>query len=209
MTLSIIGAGFGRTGTLSLKMALDQLGSGPCYHMTELFRHPEHADLWNSAADDPAVADWETIFDGYPAVVDWPGSYFWRTLADRYPQAKVLLTVRPAEKWYESVMNTIYHRMVGEPKPDIPIVRAQMAMAKKIVLDHTFDGRIEDRAHAIAVYEKHNAEVQAAVDPERLLVYQAAEGWAPLCEFLGVDAPDEPFPRVNTTEDFPRDLQKK
>ncbi len=201
MALSVIGAGFGRTGTLSLRLALDRLGLGPCYHMLEVFEHPEHIPVWERAADGEEV-DWDGLFHFYRSAVDWPVCAFYRELADRYPDAKVILTVREPERWYRSAMETIFPIMTGSPAGNDPVALAQARMATKVILEQTFGGRVNDRRHAIAVYEQHVEEVRRTVPAERLLVYEVAEGWGPLCRFLGLAEPPEPFPRVNTTEDF-------
>jgi Sulfotransferase domain len=201
MALSVIGAGFGRTGTLSMKMALEQLGLGRCYHMVEVFDHPEHVALWRAAADGEPI-DWDGLFAGYGAVVDWPACYFWRQLMEHFRDAKVLLTVRDPERWYQSAHDTIYQAMIRPLPVDDPLALAQREMAAKIVLEDTFGGRFEDRAHAIAVYEHHNAEVRRIVPPERLLVYELGQGWEPLCRFVERPVPAEPFPKVNTSEEF-------
>jgi len=203
MSLEVVGAGFGRTGTLSLKVALERLGLGPCYHMLEVHKDPSHAGLWSDAADlEPP--DWSTLFEGWGSVVDWPACYFWRELAGHFPTAKVLLSVRDADRWYDSVMATIFRalsREFPEGAPE-PMVR-QGAMAKKIVVDLTFGGRLDDRAHAIEVYERHNQAVRDAfAGSDRLLEFEAVQGWAPLCAFLGKPVPDEDFPRVNDTASF-------
>ena len=200
MTLQLIGAGFGRTGTLSLKGAIERLGAGPCYHMLEVARHPGHADVWLRAADGESV-DWDALFENFAATVDWPGCRFWRELREQYPEAKVLLSVRTPESWYESVSNTIYQVMSGAG--EIPeAARTQVAMARKIVLENTFDGRFEDRAHAMGVFERHNEEVQRTVPSDQLLVYPVGAGWEPLCKFLGVPVPGDAFPHVNKSEGF-------
>jgi Sulfotransferase domain len=202
MALQIIGAGFGRTGTLAAKLALEKLGIGRCYHMMEVFGRPEHVALWHDAAHGKRV-DWDALFAGFDATVDWPACSFWRELSEHYPDAKVLLTVRDAERWYESVHNTIYQAMTHAiPEGAPPHARMHRDMVLKLVLDSTFGGRFEDRAHAIAVFERHNEAVRRAIAPERLLVYEVAEGWEPLCRFVGRPVPDEPFPRINTTEEF-------
>jgi hypothetical protein len=202
MALRIVGAGFGRTGTLSLKNALETLGFGPCYHMLEVHNHEGHVALWSAATDGEAI-DWDALFSGYSSAVDWPACTFWRELAALYPDSKVLLSVRDPERWYDSVMNTIYQVMTRPVPETFPAnFAAQRAMVRKLVLDRTFGGRIEDRAWAIDVYERHNRSVQDAVDADRLLVFEVAQGWKPLCEFLGCDVPDEPFPRVNDSDSF-------
>jgi hypothetical protein len=201
MALSVIGAGFGRTGTLSLRIALDRLGLSPCYHMLEVFEHPEHIEVWERAAAGERV-DWEGLFRGYRSAVDWPVCAFYRELAKRCPEAKVILTVRDPERWYQSATETIFPIMTGSPAGDDPVALAQARMAREIIVQQTFGGRVDDRGHAIAVYERHAEEVRRTIPPERLLVYEVAEGWGPLCRFLGVPEPAEPFPRANTTEDF-------
>jgi hypothetical protein len=195
MTLSVIGAGFGRTGTMSLKLALEQLGLGRCYHMMEVFQIPEAPQQWLDAAEGRPV-DWEVVFKGFGATVDWPSATFYRQLADAYPEAKVILTHRDADAWFESTQATIFaHDFSGMPNK----VWAQMAAR---VVGDLFDNRMHDREHLISVYERHNAEVRRVIPPERLLVYEVAEGWDPLCRFLGLPTPDGPLPKVNSREEF-------
>jgi hypothetical protein len=193
MGLSIIGAGFGRTGTMSLKLALEQLGFGPCHHMVEVFAQPESVGWWEAAAD--GRPDWEKIYAGYRATVDWPGASFYAQLAEAYPDAKVILTRRDPEAWYRSTQATIFARDFSEPAGGFE------QMIGKVV-GRLFDLRMHDKAHVIEVFERHCAEVQARIPPARLLVYDLAEGWAPLCAFLGVPAPQTPMPKVNSTEEF-------
>jgi hypothetical protein len=203
VTLEVIGAGFGRTGTMSLKVALEELGFGPCYHMIEVFEHPEHVSLWE-AATRGEPPDWEKIFGSYQAAVDWPTTAFYKELMKVYPHAKVLLTVRDPEKWYESTKHTLYPT-VATPEPS-PIMR----MATKLIWEQTFDGNFEDRRYAIEVFKRHNEEVKKHVPPERLLVYEVKEGWKPVCEFLGVETPEKkPFPHLNDTEAFKEMVQQR
>ena len=202
MSLKVVGAGFGRTGTLSLKVALERIGFGPCYHMVEVFPRPEHVAMWHRLAFEQSM-DWDEIFRGFHATVDWPAARWWREIAAHFPDAKVLLSVRDSEAWYKSVTDTIYQPMKS-PAPDgVPeLVRLQSEMARKAILDETFDNRFEDKAHAIEVFRKHNQAVRDAIDPARLLVFDVREGWGPLCHFLEVPIPDEPFPRLNDTATF-------
>ncbi len=199
--MQLIGAGFGRTGTLSLKGAIEMLDAGPCYHMMEVFRNPSHVKLWHDAAIGQRT-DWDVLFSNYAATVDWPGCYFWRDLVERYPNAKVLLSIRDPEKWYKSVHDTIYQSMRSPPADASDAQREMLAMARKIVLENTFDGRFEDRKYAMGVFEHHNAAVRDAVPPERLLVYEVGSGWEPLCAFLDRPVPAEDFPHLNTSEGF-------
>jgi hypothetical protein len=199
MALKIVGAGFGRTGTLSLKSALERLGFGPCYHMFEVVERPAHIEMWHRLAFGGSM-DWDLLFKDFQSAVDWPAARYWRELADYYPDAKVLLSVRDPEGWYKSVTDTIYRGLTMRIPDKAPEPRKlQAAMARKIVLEDTFDGRFEDKAYAIAVFNRHNQTVRNSIDPARLMVFDAKEGWAPLCRFLGVAQPDEPFPRLNDT----------
>lgn len=201
MALSVIGAGFGRTGTLSLKGALEQIGFGPCYHMLEVMKIKSASGDWYQAAcgDD---MDWDAVFEGYNATVDWPSCTFYRELADTYPEAKVILTVRDPKRWYESAINTIFTSMQLDMPGAPPSIQAQMKMARKLIAENTFGGDLGDEGNAIAVFNAHIEDVKSTIPAERLLVYEVAEGWEPLCAFLDVPVPDTPFPKVNTTEDF-------
>ncbi len=212
--LRVIGAGFGRTGTLSLKEALNQLGFGPCYHMTEVFSHPEHIELWEAAAKGEPI-NWDDIFAEYHATVDWPSCDFYKELMAAYPKAKVLLTVRDPERWYESVQSTIYsigRRSRRSPsalvmslavRKFVPNMRKRLRMLNILIWKGTFKGKFEDKDFAIAVFLQHIEEVKQCVPPEKLLLYNVKEGWEPLCAFLGVAVPQgEPFPHLNDRESF-------
>ena len=201
MNLELIGAGFGRTGTMSLKLALEQLGLAPCHHMAELFSHPEQAPVWHDAAKGKPT-DWRAVLKDYRAAVDWPSCHFWRELVETFPDAKVLLTERDPEAWYKSMSQTIFEIMArSDAVADDPVRGPQIRMARYIVEEKTFGGRL-DREHVIAVYKAHNEAVKRAIPRGRLLIYDVGEGWGPLCKFLGVAVPEAPFPRTNTTEEF-------
>ena len=193
MALSVIGAGFGRTGTESMKLALEALGIGTCHHMKEVLAKPEQVALWRSAAAG-ALPDWDEAFAGYDCAVDWPAAYFWRELSAYYPDAKIVLTVRSSESWHASMERTIFKTVRASTD------RASLGL--KLIAEGVFGGRVDDRAHAIAVYEKNSADVQAAFTQDRLLTYTLGEGWEPLCRFLGKAVPDTPFPRSNSSEEF-------
>ncbi|MCG8591243.1 MAG: sulfotransferase family protein [Proteobacteria bacterium] len=199
MALQLIGAGLGRTGTMSLKAALEQIGYGPCYHMIEVLQAPGRAQHWLEQAQGGAH-DWDAIFDGYRATVDWPAAAFWRQLVERYPDAKVLLSRRDPDRWYDSVMNTIYHALTKAPPEAAPGTLHEFhAMVHALIFEQTFDSRLEERAHAVKVYEAHNQAVIDAIPASNLLVYQPGDGWEPLCRFLNVPVPDEDFPHLNDT----------
>ena len=196
MPLKVIGAGFGRTGTMSLKLALEQLGFGPCYHMIEVFPKPEAPGQWIAAAD--GKPDWDAIFSGYQSAIDWPVARFWRPLMDYYPDAKIILSVRDAEKWFASTQATIFNPDMIDAGKVPPIFREMLA--KTVFAD--IGGDPHDHDACVAAFEAHNARVRAAVPASRLLVYEASQGWEPLCEFLGAPIPEAPFPRENTTDTF-------
>jgi len=200
MALEVIGAGYGRTGTLTLKTALEMLGFGPCHHMLEVMGNPEQVAFWNRAADGEAV-DWEEVYAGYRSTVDWPGCHFYAELAERYPKAKVILSTRDANRWYESMSETILKGMSemglkDEVPRDNPMYFGAVLIAREVF---NFD---YSRENAVAALERHNAAVRAAIPAERLLEFEAGDGWEPLCAFLGVPVPDAPFPRTNERENF-------
>jgi hypothetical protein len=201
----VIGAGLGRTGTLSLKIALEELGFRKCYHMTDVIAHLEHAAIWDAAARGDAV-DWDLLLEGYQATVDWPACNFYEEFLHRYPDAKVILTVRGPELWYESARQTIYHFRHAFPswlRLIVPRTRDFASMLDRVIWDGTFHGRFEDKPYAIEVFNRFNEQVQRVVPAERLLVYQIQDGWQPLCEFLGQPLPEgKPFPHRNDTAEF-------
>jgi len=197
MALKVIGTGLGRTGTLSLKATLEQLGFGPCYHMMEVFPRPQHVALWTTAARGEAV-DWEALFDGFNATVDWPSSHFWRELTQRYPHAKVIHTEREGESWWGSFSQTIKEGIAGEMAPEM---RPWSEMVNLIITEQTFGGDME-KANALRAYAAHNAEVKRTVPASRRLDFDVSEGWEPLCRFLGVAVPEAPFPKTNSTAEF-------
>ena len=200
MTMKLIGAGFGRTGTNTQKVVLEKLGLGPCYHMYEVMQHPGHVPLWYDAACG-VLPDWNTLFEGFSSGVDWPVCSFWRELSEFYPDAKFILTPREEEAWYASINKTIFDTFRMPYDPENPNNDLRL-MTRKLILENTFDGNIEDKDHVLGVYRKHNAAVLADLPSDRVLTYDVKQGWPPLCEFLGVDVPEEDFPHTNTTKDF-------
>jgi len=194
MGLSIIGAGVGRTGTASLKVALEMLGTGKSYHMTDVLQNPERVKTWIGVAN--GDADWDAIFEGYGSSVDYPGCTFWTQLADHYPDAKIILTVRDPERWYESVNETIMSQMLVEGTKGSPFGE----LMQKIVWG-TVDNRMQDRDFMISYFENRNKEIIEAVPEDRLLVFEVKQGWGPLCEFLGLPVPDADFPHINSREE--------
>ena len=214
--MRVIGAGFGRTGTTSLKAALEVLGFGPGYTLSEVFAHPEHVGFWEAARF--GEVDWEGFLSGYEVAVDWPACSFYAELMEAFPEAPVILTVRDPASWYESTRSTIHElsRLTTGPlpvraafalaRPFAPGPTGTVRLAQHLVWEDTFHGRFRDRDYAMEVFERHNDAVRRQVPPERLLVFDVREGWAPLCDFLGVEVPDEPFPRLNEAREMRRRL---
>jgi Sulfotransferase domain len=200
--LKVIGAGYGRTGTQSLKLALETLGFAKCYHFTEMLR-AWHVPVWLAVArGEPA--DWEAVFAGFQATTDWPAAAYYRELAAYYPEAKLVLTTRAPEDWYRSVRRTLYPLRRALPLW-LPGFRAVARLADAVIWLGTFGGRFTDPAYAIAVYERHVADVRAAVAKDRLLIFDVREGWEPLCEFLGVPVPaGVEFPHANEARSIVR-----
>lgn len=193
MTVRVVGAGLGRTGTMSLRVALPQLLGGRCYHMSEVFERPQDVAVWH-AATRGTMPDWHAFFDGYTAVVDWPVSAFWREISTAFPEAIVLLSVRDPDRWWRSASRTIF-----------PSTRRAEGPWREMIDDlfaSRFVADLEDREACIAAFRAHNQRVRDTVPPSRLLEWQAADGWEPICSALGVAVPAEPFPHVNTTEQF-------
>lgn len=194
MTVRVVGAGLGRTGTASLKLALEQLLGAPCYHMSEVFKHPEHVPLWHAAARGE-MPDWHALFDGYGAAVDWPVGSFWPEISEAFPEALIVLTTRDTETWWDSAHATIFgaiQRVENDPWREMvnEMFRSRFTLA------------LEDKDACIAAYEDHVARARRDAPKARLLEWSPREGWQPLCDALGVPTPDAPFPHVNSREEF-------
>jgi len=198
MPLKIIGAGFGRTGTLTLKAALEQLGFGPCHHMIEVFSHPEQRPIWYQAALGEAI-DWEDLLGAYQSSVDWPSCHFYQQLSALYPGAKVILTLRDPQKWWQS-MNATILKVFAERAANAAQTQDNR-FVDLMVAKQTFDNDFSE-TNVIAAFERHNARVRAVIPANRLLVYEVTQGWAPLCDFLDVPMPPCLFPRTNSQEEF-------
>ena len=217
MPLEIIGVGYGRTGTFSTKHALDQLGY-PCYHMFEVLENKankDHLEFWNNVANgkEGEQYDWNKVFYNYRAAVDNPACCVWKELVEKYPDAKVLLTLHPrgADAWYESTMDTIYF---SEIKWQFKFLRLFMPFAKKfgnmsskLIWQRSHKGTMANRKDAIEHYNNHIAEIKASVPADKLLVFSVDQGWEPLCGFLRVPVPDTDFPRVNDRNEIKKAIK--
>jgi hypothetical protein len=201
--LKLINAGLGRTGTTSLKVALERLGYGPCYHMFDIISNEERLGHWERLVCDGQQPEWDAVFDGYTSVVDGPCAIYYRQVMEAFPEAKIILTVRDAERWYRSTYDTLYQfavRNEQNPPQAHSMQHRLYRMVNTMIWSGLFDGRFSDKEHAIEVFHDHNEEVIRTVDPDNLLVYDVTRGWEPLCAFLGVDVPPEDFPHANDTE---------
>jgi len=199
MTVRVVGAGLGRTGTHSLKIALEQLLGGPCYHMIEVIGRPDDIAVWQDAVDGKPV-DWSALMRDFSACVDWPVCGFWSDVADAFPDAIVLLSSRSSpEAWWKSAHETIFAVVRQAAPPDSPLA----AQRKMIMgLFERFTPEWAEPAAAQAAYVRHNDAVRAAVPAKRLVDWQPGDGWQPICAALGLPVPDMPFPHANTTDDF-------
>lgn len=200
MALKIVGSGFGRTGTMSTKMALEQLGFGRCHHMVEVMGDPKQHAFWKAHGRGEAV-DWHEVFADYKAQVDFPGAAVWSELFRAFPDAKVIHTERPEEDWWASYSKTIgkfwqHYRSLPVP-PDLVSLFATM---DKLIVDGVFGG--SDRATCIAAYRRNNELVRETVPSDKLLVFTPSDGWEPLCRFLDAPTPEEDFPRSNARDEF-------
>jgi hypothetical protein len=206
--IEVIGAGFGRTGTASLQAALNQLGFGPCYHGGEVFAEPEDLESWVAAARGERDA-WRRPLRGYRSTTDWPTVAFWRTLIHDFPEAKVILTTRDEQEWFESFDQTILRVLRGGWLPGNvaemfsgqsdaeQLTNVSVRMSREVMVPLSFAGTVAERDHVIECYRQHNAAVRREVPAGRLLEFQVRQGWEPLCAFLEVPVPQHPFPRVN------------
>ncbi|MCB1672077.1 MAG: sulfotransferase [Gammaproteobacteria bacterium] len=191
--MEVIGAGLGRTGTMSLKLALEQLLDAPCHHMFEVFQHPEQVPVWRDAAAGKEV-DWNTLFQGYQAAVDWPSCAFAVELSRVYPQALILLSVRDFESWWNSASNTIF--------PSIDKAEGEWRDMIETLFTKTFTFDLTNKDACHEAFDRHYAKVRSEIPAERILEWRAGDGWEPICARLDLPVPDEPFPHRNTTEEF-------
>jgi len=199
--LEVAGAGFGRTGTHSLGLALEKLGFGPCYSLPEVAKNPGHTKIWKDAMDGKQV-DWNHLFNSYKSAVEWPAAAFINELVRYFSKAKFILTRREPGSWYESASETIFEGLeLSAHNPD-PIKRKTSSMKRQLILEHTFEGKYWNKEHAIAIYERHIQRVTEIVPQERLLHFDVKDGWGPLCEFVQKPTPQEPFPWLNERKVF-------
>jgi len=219
MSIKIIGAGLPRTGTNTLKQSLEQLGHKHVYHMKELLVHPEKLHYWKTL-DETGDTDWDAMYEGYDGTVDFPGYPWYKEHMKKYPNAKVIMTVRDFESWYKSVDSTVFRAGPQTPLEKIKMIGKLLSSArarnvvkcikwfKKVFFSEQMQGRFGDKEFAKKFWEDHIADVKAFVPEDNLLVYDVRDGWGPLCKFLGVEEPSEPLPHLNKKENFKKMLPK-
>lgn len=193
MALSLIGAGFGRTGTHSMMLALEELGLGPCHHMKVLMDAPGQSAAWRAVAAG-GTPDWDRLFHGFGAAVDWPSAHYWRELAAQYPQARVLLTLRDPESWWKSYSRTILASLLSDA--------GSGKWGSVVIAGRIMSGRPGDRDTAIAAFNANTRAVREGVPADRLILHEVGDGWGPLCAGLGLPIPDAPYPQTNSTQEF-------
>ena len=196
MAIRMVGAGVGRTGTHTQKVVLEQLLGGTCHHMIEVFQHPDEIGVWHQAGLGN-MPDWAEFLGGYSAIVDWPGGAFYKEIADAFPDTPVLLSVRDPDDWYKSASNTIFHAIDTSKASDDPWQAMVEAM-----LRNRFCADLEDPDAMKQAFVRHNEQVRDTIAKDRLVVWEPKDGWAPICNTLGVAVPDEPLPVTNTTNEF-------
>lgn len=212
--VKLINLSLGRTGTMSLKQALEDLGFNKCYHFSDiLFSHPEHTEIWEALARGEEI-DWESLFEGYQATTYWSTSYDYMKVLEQYPDVKFILTVREPNAWYKSTYDTVYSLNRLTPERDLEMktkslhdpklrsIYAGLKLQEKLLWQTTFQGRFEDKEFAIQQFENHIQRVKDTVPADRLLVYKIQQGWQPICDFFDLPVPDKAFPRVNDTDSF-------
>ncbi|GJM29418.1 MAG: hypothetical protein DHS20C17_20530 [Cyclobacteriaceae bacterium] len=218
MSIKVIGAGFPRTGTNSLKRCLEMLGISRCYHMKELLVNPDQLPLWLEL-ENTGTTNWEQLYDGFQGTVDFPCYPFYRQHLEKYPEAKVILTIRDFDCWYKSVKSTVWTagpqnlgqklvmlgRMISAAR--VRKVVNCVGFVKRMLWQKQFHGRFEDPAFAQEIFNQHIEDVKANVPADQLLVYDIREGWGPLCQFLGVSEPSEELPHLNKRETFKTMMQ--
>lgn len=211
--IKVINLSLGRTGTMSLKTALEQLGFDKCYHFSDMFDNPDHTAIWTALSRGEEI-DWESLFEGYKATTYWSTSFDYQPLIEQYPDIKFVLTVREPNAWYKSTYDTIYSlnrptlmrridlKIKGIFRPELRDMYTVWRLKEDLLWQKTFKGRFEDKEFAIKQFEDHIQRVKDTVPADRLLVYKIQQGWDPLCDFLDVPVPETDFPRTNDTDSF-------
>ena len=201
VSLKVIGAGFGRTGTYSLKLALDILGFGPCHHMYEIRNNLGLLPDWSAVARG-ATPNWDKMFSGFNAQVDWPGAAYWKELSQHFPKAKVILTTRDPDEWFDSMQKTIAPSVASRGTHKDAFQNDIGELVYETALKPIFNDRLDDRSFCTERFRKHIAEVRGMIAPDRLLEFDIRDGWQPLCDFLGVNPPKINFPISNSSSEF-------
>ena len=199
--IKVIGAGFGRTGTHSLATALEILGFRPCYHMLELQRNPNHINFWSKVLE-KQNADWQEFFQPHNSTVEWPAVSFLSQILAAFPEAKLVLTLRDPDDWYESAADTIFDALeisLHNPNPD---QQDQARFARRLILRRVFSNKYKDNDFVLGIYKRQISSAIEQVPREPLLLYCISEGWESLCAFMEIEPPGKPLPWVNKRAEF-------
>ena len=202
----VIVAGMSRTGTKSIKQALEILygNNARAYHMTEVLNQPKHLEIWSDLAFGRRQVSqqvWEQLLDGYIATTDMPCAFYFKELAEAFPNAKVVLTVRDESEWFESFCRllVVVHRF--QYLRFLPPLNRFWPYGTKlnqmVFGDRAFERSEPVREVFIEAYRQHNERVRQSIAPDRLLEFNVQQGWKPLCEFLELDVPQSDFPHSN------------
>lgn len=217
MALQIIGSGLARTGTMSLKQALEHLLDTPCFHVIELMKQPKRVSYLKERYK-KGTTNWDAFYDGFGVAVDYPTCLYFEELLVKYPNAKVIHTIREPESWYESVYNTVYRGVPKGAKDIFRLIKTSLTSKdmrqlapvfqhnEKIIWKEQFEGKFEDKSRAIEIFEAHTERVKQIVPSDKLLIFNVKEGWKPLCAFLNKEMPNSPFPRANARSEFNRKM---
>jgi len=214
MSLFVIGTGLSRTGTTTLRKVIEELGFGPCYNSTELFIRPRGIEFWEALEKGQEV-DFESFFSDYNAIIGFPGYIFHQQLKDRYPSAKIILSYRDPDEWYEDISTTVFESAsshvnkayANEVRSFDPYladcIERIHALQLRMLEENYFEGRFSDQELSVKRYVEWNESIKEIYPEDELLVYQVTEGWEPVCEFLGVPVPeDKEFPHLNHPTSF-------
>ena len=207
--MDIIVAGWGRTGTRSLKFALSHLLNKPSYHMQNILLNKNEAKKWNNFfITKSKKIDWDAIYSNYGACLDFPSCNYYKELMEYYPNSKVILTTRDSKSWIKSwnvLENQVLNSFTFKFMARIPYTSfyLQKKIHNELIIGKhgVFRGKGSDKDR-MNLFEEWNQSVINYVPNDRLLVYHPKEGWEPLCNFLDLPTPDIQYPHLNKTKNM-------
>lgn len=206
MALKVIGTGLPRTGTASLKGALQLLGYQQTYHMDNLLNNPAMVKYWVELFD-TGKTDFDVLFDGFTASTDFPGFFAYKALLKKYPESKFILTTRDLDSWYDSIHKTVFQAVTSffakeTPTDSMRRVEGVFQLLDRYLFGQFFNGTFTDKEKTLSIVKAYLQEVKQNIPDGQMLVYEISEGWEPLCDFLDLPVPDLEFPYKNKREDF-------